>query len=86
MGCMKENKNKTFPHAYIMQTENLCLEEYIDALRNYSFSGERFRVTCLGVSYELYYCAGDQVVVPTTSSYTISGNNVDSFIVTVELP
>lgn len=85
MGCMKENKNKTFPHAYIMQTENLCLEEYIDALRNYSFSGERFRVTCLGVSNELNFCYGNQVVVPTTDSYTISGNNADGFIVTFEL-
>ena len=74
------------PHAYVMQTENLCLEEYIDFLRNYPFSGEHLFVTCLGVRYELYFCAGDQVAVPTTGSYTISGNNVDGFIVTVEKP
>lgn len=74
------------PHAYIMQTENLCLEEYIDYLRNYTFSGEHLHVTCLGVSYELYFCAGDQVVVPTTSSYTISGNNVDGYIITTVKP
>ena len=74
------------PHAYIMQTENLCLEEYIDYLQNYTFSGEHLHVTCLGVSYELYFCAGDQVVVPTTGSYTISGNNVDGYIVTTVTP
>ena len=74
------------PHAYIMQAENLCLEEYIDYLRNYSFSGEHLTVSCLGASYELYYCPKDQVAVPASDSYTISGNNVDGYIVTVPKP
>ncbi len=72
------------PHADIMQTQNLCLEEYIDYLRKYPFSGEHLNVSCLGASYELYYCPKDQVVVPASENYTISGNNVDGFIIAVE--
>ena len=74
------------PHAYIMQTQNLCLEEYLDYLRKYPFSGEHLTVSCLGASYELYYCPKDQVAVPASDSYTISGNNVDGYIVTVPRP
>ena len=74
------------PHAYLMRTEDLCLEEYIDYLRNYSFFGERLRVSCLGVRYELYFCAGDQIVVPATGDYEISGNNIDGYIITIVNP
>ena len=74
------------PHAYIMQTEDLCLEEYVEYLRKYPFSGEHLNVTCLGMNYELYYCPMDQVVVPASGDYAISGNNVDGFIVTLALP
>lgn len=71
------------PHAYVIANENLCLEEYIDELRNYPFFGEHLHVACLGVNYEIYYCPKDQVIVPTTTSYMISGNNSDGFVITV---
>lgn len=71
------------PHAYVMATEDLCLEEYIDYLRNYRFFGEHLSVTCLGKTYEIYFCPKDQVIVPAAGSYTISGNNADGFVVTV---
>ena len=72
------------PHAYVMKTENLCLEEYIEYLRSFPFSSEHLHVCCLGKSYELYFCPKDHLVVPTFGNYTISGNNVDGFIVTIE--
>lgn len=71
------------PHAYVMATEDLCLEEYISYLRAYPFFGEHLSVTCLGKTYEIYFCPKDQVIVPTTGSYTISGNNTDGFVITV---
>lgn len=74
------------PHAYVMKTENYCLEEYIDYLRNYPVSEEHLYVTCLGKNYEICFCPIGQLAVPTTGSYIISGNNVDGFIVTVEIP
>lgn len=74
------------PHAYVMKTHNLCLEEYIDDLRNYPFSGDHLRVTCLDRNYEIYFCPKEQLVVPATGNYTVSGNNVDGFVVTIEIP
>lgn len=71
------------PHAYVMTTENLCLEEYIDCLRGYPFDGEHLRVRCQGQAYEIYYCRGSRIVVPTSGDYTVSGNNADGYIVTV---
>ena len=71
------------PHACVMAEKDLCLEEYIDYLRGFPFSGEHLQVTCLGRSYEIYYCPRDQVYVPVNGTYTISGNNVDGFIVTI---
>lgn len=69
------------PHAFIMKTENLCLEEYIEYLRNFPFSGDHLFVTCLGQDYEIYFCRKDQLVVPSYGAYEISGNNIDGFIV-----
>lgn len=71
------------PHAYEMDRENLCLEEYIDLLREYPFEGEHLRVDCEGNSYEIYFCPQGKVSVPSDRPYTISGNNVDGYIVTV---
>lgn len=72
------------PHSYVMQTENLCLEEYVAYLRGFPFSGEHLRVTCLGTDYELYFCPKDRLVVPSTGNYTVCGNNADGFAVVLE--
>ena len=74
------------PHAYIMNSKNLCLEEYIDYLKRYPYSGEHLYESCNGVSYEIYYCHKDSVIVPMAKNYLISGNNVDGFVVTILLP
>ncbi len=71
------------PHAWIMKTENLCLEEYVAELRNHPFSGEHLYTACQGKSYELYYCPKDRVIVPADGNYFISGNNVDGYIITI---
>ena len=71
------------PHSYIMSTENLCLEEYINYLRSYPFSGQHLFVECLGQSYEIYCCAGSEIAVPAEGEYTVSGDNAGGMIVTV---
>jgi LAS superfamily LD-carboxypeptidase LdcB len=71
------------PHACVMKTENLCLEEYIEYLRGYPFEKEHLYVEQDAVRYEIYYCKGTNLVLPETDPYTLSGNNVDGFIVTV---
>lgn len=73
-------------HATAMKQNNAsCLESYIDFLKNYTFDSEHLMVTCdNGDEYEIYYSASLEVHVPTDKEYTISGNNVDGFIVTIK--
>lgn len=77
------------PHALYMKENDLCLEEYINELKNYTSDGEHLKVSGSEKNYEIYYVPADpsantEVPVPADKTYTISGNNVDGFIVTVE--
>ena len=72
------------PHAFMMKERALCLEEYIDFLRDYRFDEKHLNVSANGLQYEIYFTAKRNVPVPTHSNYEISGNNVDGFIVTIE--
>ncbi|MBP5236607.1 MAG: M15 family metallopeptidase [Clostridia bacterium] len=76
------------PHAYYMYANDLCLEEYIDLLRNYSFESEHlvFRDD-EETLWEVYYIPSSgsdrtELHVPASREYSVSGNNVDGFIVT----
>lgn len=78
------------PHAYYITENGLCLEEYIDLLRDYTYEDEHLEFTDgNGAAYEIYFVPSDDsaettiVPVPNTLKYDISGNNVDGFIVTV---
>ena len=79
------------PHAYYMTKNDLCLEEYISMIsEKYGYDGEHLEFADEnGKNYEVYFYPSDDgadetmVPVPTTHKYTISGNNVDGFIVTV---
>lgn len=78
------------PHAYYMTTNRLCMEEYIDLLREHPYEGEHLSVTDEdGTVYEIYFVeastsfATTMVPVPGKLSYEVSGNNSDGFIVTV---
>lgn len=77
------------PHAQVMYSQNLCLEEYIDSLKYYSYKGDHLKVAAdNGKDYEIYYVNGkfrSGVPVPKNYDYTISGNNVDGFVVTVDM-
>ena len=67
-----------------MAEQNLCLEEYIELLRNYSCDGPHLQISANGKDYEVYFCSGMTAYVPVSGNYSISGNNVDGFIVTIE--
>lgn len=77
------------PHAYVMYSKNLCLEEYIESLKYYNYKGEHLEVTGDdGTQYEIYYVNSrfySGVPVPKNYEYTLSGNNVDGYIVTVNM-
>lgn len=79
------------PHAYYITKNNLCLEEYIDLLYKYPYDGEHLEITDTdGKIYEIFYYPADSsnsstlVPVPSGLEYTISGNNIDGFIITVD--
>ncbi|MBQ8297624.1 MAG: M15 family metallopeptidase [Ruminococcus sp.] len=78
------------PHAYYMYTNDICLEEYIELLRDYTYESEHLKFSDEnGTEYEIYFVPSDDgaettlVPVPSDLKYEISGNNADGFIVTV---
>ncbi len=80
------------PHSHLMLDKGYCLEEYIAYLRNFTFAGDHVKVEAGESRYEIYYvpCAEGEnvstdVPVPENLPYTVSGNNVDGFIVTITL-
>lgn len=77
------------PHAYYMKVNNLCLEEYIEALRSFTFDGKHLNMTDdEGQKWEIYFVPATsettEVPVPKNYEYEVSGNNVDGFIVTIK--
>ena len=79
-----------YAHAYYMYKNNLCLEEYLELLRGRTaeapleFKGDD------GNKYMVYYQAASaeattKLTVPADYSYTVSGDNMGGFIVTVNV-
>lgn len=72
------------PHAAIIAERGLCLEEYVELLQSYPYEGEHLETEAGGTRYEIYTCVPDALCVPSDAPYTVSGDNVSGFIVTVE--
>lgn len=88
------------PHASYMTQNNLCLEEYVELLKNNHTSklgndGKHLAIDTNGdgqSDYEVYYvpaAPGDTALtalpLPQNYSYTVSGDNIGGFIVTIDL-
>lgn len=87
-------------HATYIKQNNLCLEEYVKLLRDNHTStigtdGKHLPIDTNGdgvADYEVYYVPAStgaialtSVPVPTDRAYTVSGDNIGGFIVTVDL-
>ena len=78
-------------HATYISDNNLCLEEYIDLLKQDYSGNKHLKIAGAdGNSYEVYYVAagnGDLTTlnVPSNYHYDISGDNIGGFIITVNL-
>lgn len=76
-------------HAGYMKQNNLCLEEYIEFLKNYTYQNPLiYTEKDTGIQYSIYYQKADvgdttKIFVPQDRSYDVSGNGFDGFIVTV---
>lgn len=79
------------PHAYYIMQKGICYEEYIDEIKNYSADSPFEIVDSDGEAYAVYYVPAETeksvTYIPLISDkpYTISGNNSDGFIVTIDL-
>lgn len=83
------------PHSEIMAENSLCLEEYLEFLKKYTFEKPLSFTAYEGDSYEIYYVEQSKdrttkIPIPQSADgkdylYTVSGNNYDGFIVTVNL-
>jgi D-alanyl-D-alanine carboxypeptidase len=83
------------PHAVYMTENNLCLEEYLELLRtSHKYEDTPLEITAGDKDYLVYYVAANtaegsnftSIPVPPASegTYTISGDNMNGFVVTVE--
>ena len=72
-------------HAAIMDEKDMCLEEYIDFLKGFSFD-KSFSYAYNGVNYEIYTSpaknSAEPARVPVSGTYTVSGDNIGTFIIT----
>ncbi len=78
-------------HATYITEHGLCMEEYIELLQQNYKDGNRLAIQGAdGNSYEVYYVplSGNEITtltVPSNYEYTVSGDNIGGFIVTVNL-
>lgn len=73
----------SYPHSKIIEEMNFCLEEYIDYLNNFKFGQNSLEVE----NYEIFCVEMDEDVKEINFEddeiFTISGNNVNGFIITI---
>lgn len=72
------------PHSVYIEDNNICLEEYLTLVKNYTYT-EPLKITVNGDDYLVWYCGGNSVFIPKNEEYTVSGDNLGGFIVTVKL-
>ena len=90
-GCTWHYRYVGVPHATYMSAQNLCLEEYLELLKNeHSYEKQHLMVDAGGTSYEVYYypaavgATATDVSVPADADYVISGDNLSGYIITVQ--
>ena len=71
-----------FPHAAYMTENNLCLEEYLDYLKNNTSESSPLVIRGNTGSFKVYYTT-ERTIAKPSGSYTISGDNMNGFIITV---
>ncbi len=77
-----------YPHSEIMNMKNLTLEEYIKYLKNFPYKGKHLKFFNCEYNYEIFYISLSQlrqisVTFPVNTTFQISGNNMDGFIITL---
>ncbi len=75
------------PHSQIISDNNFTLEEYVEYLKQFPYEGMHLQVINHRRRAEIFYVNAKKrttsVYLPENLSYSVSGNNIDGFIVTV---
>ncbi|MEN2465297.1 D-alanyl-D-alanine carboxypeptidase family protein [Ornithinibacillus sp. JPR2-1] len=75
-----------YPHAQIMQEQQLCLEEYIAFIKDYTFGVKHYHYLKGNQKIEISFLKAEShpitIDIPDHCYYQVSGNNVDGFIIT----
>ncbi len=73
-------------HATAMKNEKLDVEDYLDMLKTKTPDAPLTVKVNNKNAYAVYYIAeGAEALLPTEYPYSVSGNNVDGYIITVDL-
>lgn len=73
------------PHATYMKTKRLSFDAYLEQLRS-ATPDAPILVKSGKITYASYFIAKDgEHLVPADYNYTVSGNNIDGYIVTAEI-
>ena len=70
-------------HSRYIYESDLCLEEYLALLRNYTSETPLTVTGGDGAGYDVYYTSAEEMKLPESGAYDVSGNGTDGFIVTV---
>ena len=70
------------PHAVYMKQNNLCLEEYLEYLRNQTNSENPLTISTSAGNYSVWYTTETSIPKPT-GDYMVSGDNIAGYIITV---
>ncbi len=68
-----------YPHSKIINEKDFCLEEYIDYLKKFTYPNNPLKYE----DYNIYYLPFKESI-KLDKDYTVSGNNIDGFILTIE--
>lgn len=72
-------------HSTAIKQSGLSFDEYLESLKTKT-PAEPLRVNASGSIFAVYYLAKDgEHTIPESYEYTVSGNNVDGYIITVNL-
>ena len=71
-----------YPHSKIITEKDICLEEYIDFLKDFLYPNNPLMYE----EYKIFFIPykGQSISLELMEDYTVSGNNVDGFILTIK--
>lgn len=76
-------------HSMYMNRNSLCLEEYLEILKDFTADTNGLKTSDGTEDYTIYYVPAEsdgttQVQIPKDTEFTVSGNNMDGYILTIK--